>query len=184
MISAVHCNPAGLLIHTSGSDHLAELVRALACDSASCAINPGSNPCRGVILWARPLTLVKPSALTVHSKPTGCHVCGLIRMASYQKWGVWCHWVGMPFLTICHCQCVERLCQLFATICKVCFYVTFSIENDIHPEHFCPEMNHWALLPVQACSFSEKIECYRKYVQSFVWSSKHVFSNIAHTCQA
>ena len=70
--------------------------------------------------------------------------------------------VGMPLLTRCHWQCLDRLSQIFATLCKVCFYGWFSIENEVNAGNFCPELNHWALLSVQFGCFSKKIEYFGK----------------------
>ena len=91
--------------------------------------------------------------------------------------------VGMPLPTRCHCQCVDMLCQLFVALCKACFYVRFSIENEVYVGIFCPEMNHLALLPVQTCCFSAKIECCRKcLVSKFCLLFKTRFNNIAPMC--
>ena len=72
------------------------------------------------------------------------------------------HTVGMPLLTRCHWQCLDRLSQIFATLCKVCFYGWFSIENEVNAGNFCPGLNHWALLSVQFGCFSKKIEYFGK----------------------
>ena len=72
------------------------------------------------------------------------------------------HWVrllvGMPLLTRCHWQCLDRLSQIFATLCKVSFYVWFSIENEGNAGNFCPGLNHWALLSVQFGCFSKTVD--------------------------
>ena len=70
--------------------------------------------------------------------------------------------VGMPMLTRCHWQCRDRLSQIFATLCKVCFYGWFSIENEMNAGNFCPGLFHWALLSVQFRCFSKKIGYFGK----------------------
>ena len=70
--------------------------------------------------------------------------------------------VGMPLLTRCHWQCLGRLSQIFATLCKVCFYGWFSIEDEVNAGNFCPGLIHWALLSVQFGCFSKKIEYFGK----------------------
>ena len=66
--------------------------------------------------------------------------------------------VGMLMLTRCHWQCLDRLSQIFATLCKACFYVWFPIENEVNAGNFCPGLHHWALLSVQFRCFSKKID--------------------------
>ena len=90
--------------------------------------------------------------------------------------------VGMPLLTRCHCQCVYRLCQIFATLCDACFYVGFSVENEVYAGNFCPKMNRWALLSMQTCCFSEKIECCRKWLSLKFCLLFKMFSTIVHPC--
>ena len=63
------------------------------------------------------------------------------------------HHVGMPLLTRCHWQCLDRLSQIFAPLCKVCFYGRFSIENEFNAGNFCPGLIHWVLLLVQFVFF-------------------------------
>ena len=65
--------------------------------------------------------------------------------------------VGMPMLTRCQWQCLDRLSQIFGPLCKVCFYGWFSLENEVNVGNFCPGLNHWALLSVQFGCFNNKI---------------------------
>ena len=90
--------------------------------------------------------------------------------------------VGMPLLTRCHWQCLDRLSQIFATLCKICFYLWFSIENEVNAGNFCPGLNHWALLLVQFGFFSKKIEYFGNYVSlKFCLLSKiHFQQNCIH----
>ena len=59
-----------------------------------------------------------------------------------------CH-VGMPMLTRCHWQCLDRLSQIFATLCKVCFYGWFYIENELNAGNFALD---WIIGPCCRCN--------------------------------
>ena len=70
--------------------------------------------------------------------------------------------MGMPLLTRCHWQCLDRLSQIFAPLWKVCFYGRFSIENEFNAGNFCPGLIYWVLLLLQFRFFSKKIEYFGK----------------------
>ena len=91
-------------------------------------------------------------------------------------------YVGMPLLTRCHWQCLDRLSQIFATLCKVCFYGWFSIENEVNAGNFCPGLIHWALLSVQFGCFGKKIEYFRKIGKfEVLFDFQNTFSTKLHT---
>ena len=88
-----------------------------------------------------------------------CYLCQLWYMKPRDastvthKWCLWClhqlcH-VGMPMLTRCHWQCLDRLSQIFATLCKVCFYGWFYIENELNAGNFALD---WIIGPCCRCN--------------------------------
>ena len=104
-------------------------------------------------------------------------------LVTFVKFDSWLFpYIGMPMVTRCHWQCRDRLSQIFGTLCKVCFYGWFSIENEVNAGNLLPGLIHWVLLLMQFWCFRKKIEYFEKYVSlKFCLLSKtHFQQNCIH----